>query len=99
MDEAFSVDHDELDRIISDLEATERELSAIDADLARQLAALQGTWEGLAAHAQQEAYDEWRQGMAAMHAALVDMRKAARRAHTNYTAAARANSQMWGQVL
>lgn len=98
MGESFHVDHDELDRVIADLEATERELTTIDADLSRQLGALQGAWEGLAADAQQEAYREWRQGMAGMREALTEMRRAARRAHGNYTQAARTNHEMWAQV-
>ena len=66
----FVVEVDELDDVVGDLEACERDLSLLVADLERQMVALHGTWEGLAATAQREAHQEWSQGMAAMHAAL-----------------------------
>jgi uncharacterized protein YukE len=60
--------------------------------------ALQETWEGLSALAQQEAHEEWTAGMVAMRKALADLRAAARLAHGNYTGAADANLTMWRQV-
>jgi WXG100 family type VII secretion target len=94
----FTIEVDELEDVVGDLEACERQLTQLGEDLERQMATLHGTWEGLAATAQIEAHDEWSRGMAAMHAALTDLRGAARLAHENYTGAAATNVAMWRQV-
>ena len=94
----FVVEVDELDDVVGDLEACERDLTRMVADLEQQMAALHGTWEGLAASAQREAHEEWTQGMATMHAALSDLRSAARLAHGHYVEAATTNVDMWRQV-
>ena len=57
------------------------------------MVALHGTWEGLAATAQREAHQEWSHGMAAMHAALSELRAAARLAHGHYVDAATTNAR------
>ena len=44
----FVIEVDELDDVVGDLEACERDLSLLVADLERQMVALHGTWEGLA---------------------------------------------------
>lgn len=98
MREDFLINTDELDAVIAHLEATERELDSIDADLGRQMVALRSAWEGLAAQGQQEAYDHWRHGMSGMRAALREMREAARSAHGSYTEAAATNMRMWAQI-
>ena len=94
----FVIEVDELEDVVGDLEACERQLTQLVEDLERQMATLHGTWEGLAATAQHEAHDEWSRGMTAMHAALADMRAAARLAHDHYTGAAATNVAMWRQV-
>lgn len=93
--DSYSVDPDELDQVISDLEALEAELSSATDDLARQMARLHETWEGLSAVAQREAHQEWEHGMVAMRGALGELRAAARTAHSNYGVATGANVSMW----
>lgn len=94
----YAIDPDELDEIITDLEECETALELLTVDLAKQMKALQETWEGLAARAQEEAHEEWTAGMVAMRTALADLRAAARLAHGNYTGAAQANLTMWRRV-
>lgn len=94
----FSIDLDELDAVIGDVEQTEADLTASTEDLERQIAALHAVWEGLAAQAQLAAQKEWDEGARAMQAALVDLRAAARTAHVNYTDGAQANVTMWESV-
>ena len=93
--EAYSVDLGELDGVIGDLEACERALETLTADLERQVAALHEQWQGLTAVAQREAHQEWEQGMSDMRAALAQMRKAGRVAHANYGKAISTNVGMW----
>ena len=94
----FVIELDELDDVVGDLEACERYLTQLVAELEHQMVALHGTWEGLAAAAQREAHEEWAQGMAAMRAALSKLRAAARLAHHHYVEAATTNVEMWHQV-
>jgi WXG100 family type VII secretion target len=94
----FVIEVDELEDVVGDLEACERQLAQLVQDLERQMATLHGTWDGLAATAQHEAHEEWSRGMTAMHAALADLRAAARLAHDHYTGAAATNVTMWRQV-
>ncbi|WP_148613745.1 WXG100 family type VII secretion target [Nocardioides rubriscoriae] len=94
----FSVDRAELDAVITDLQQCEADLERITTDLERRMAVLHETWEGLSAQAQRAAHQEWEKGMRAMHAALTTMRRAARTAHDNYTAAVDANVSMWERV-
>ena len=91
----FTVDVDELDAIIADVQQTETALEALTDDLEQQIAALQSVWEGLAAEAQLAAHQTWDRGMRDMRAALADLRAAARTAHGNYTAGAQTNVDMW----
>lgn len=91
----FTVDSDELDSVIADVEKTESALQALTDDLEAQIKALQSVWEGLAADAQDAAQREWEQGMLAMRTALLELRQAARTAHGNYTGAADSNVSMW----
>jgi WXG100 family type VII secretion target len=94
----YTLDPDELDEVIGRLEHCEGALERLTADLAKQMATLQETWEGLAADAQREAHEEWTQGMRAMRQALAELRAAARIAHGNYLGAAHANLTMWEQL-
>lgn len=94
----YSVDPDELDEIIVELEKTESALELLIADLTKQMATLQSTWDGLAAQAQAEAHEEWTAGMNAMRTAMAELRAAARVAHGNYHGAVHANRTMWNQV-
>ena len=98
MNDAFSIDPDELSDIVDDLVRCEGKLTRLGEDLARQMAVLQSQWEGLAADAQREAQEEWTKGMTAMHGALTELREAADLAHKNYTGAASTNLDMWRQV-
>jgi WXG100 family type VII secretion target len=95
----FTLDADDLDAVVSDLEKTEQRLELLTADLEAQMRTLHETWEGLAAQAHVEAHEEWTTGMVAMRQAMADLRAAARAAHGNYTAAAEANRSMWEQML
>ena len=94
----FAIEVDELEDVVGDLEACERQLTQLVEDLERQMASLHGIWEGLAATAQRDAHEEWSRGMTAMHAALADLRAAARLAHDQYSGAAATNVAMWRQV-
>ena len=76
----FVIEVDELEDVVGDLEACERQLTQLVEDLERQMVALRRLG-GLAATAQHEAHEEWSRGMTAMHAALADLRAAARLAH------------------
>lgn len=91
----FSIDPDELDDVTGDLVSTESALESLAAEIDREMATLQSTWEGLAAEAQAEAHQEWSRGMSGMRAALAELRAAARVAHQNYTGAADANRRLW----
>ena len=94
----YSIDPDELDEIVTDLEKCESALELLTVDLTKQMKTLQDTWEGLAARAQEEAHEEWTAGMVAMRTALAELRAAARLAHGNYTGATQANLTMWRGV-
>lgn len=95
----YSLDADELDAVITDLERTETALDAFTTDLEAQLRTLHDTWEGLAARAHVVAHEEWTTGMKDMREAIADLRAAARAAHGNYTGAAETNRSMWEQML
>ncbi len=98
MSEDFVVELDELDDVVGDLEACERHLALLVEDLDRQVAALHGTWSGLAADAQRLAHLDWSEGMAAMRGSLGELRAAARLAHEEYAGAAATNVAMWREV-
>ena len=94
----YSVDPDELDAVVGDLETCQQKLQTTTDHLEAQIAKLHTTWEGLSAAAQREAHQEWEAGMAVMQASLEGMRRAARVAHTNYTQAVGANVSMWDGI-
>jgi WXG100 family type VII secretion target len=56
------------------------------------------TWSGMAADAHRLAHREWARGAREMHAALVVMVSAARRARDGYDASATANARMWSSL-
>ncbi len=91
----FTIDTDDLEAVISDVQSTETALEALTNDIENQVAALQAVWEGLAAEAQAAAHTTWEEGMRGMRAALADLRASARNAHSNYTGAADTNVKMW----
>ena len=93
--DSFTLDPDELDSVIADLERTETALESITNDLESQMRALHDEWEGLAAQAHAEAHAQWTSGMVAMRRAMSELRAAARAAHGNYTAAGEANLSLW----
>jgi WXG100 family type VII secretion target len=94
----YSVDLDELDRVIADMTAFEGRLTKHLAALDATVATLHGTWSGDAARAQKAAHDRWTKGAKELHKALAEMKAAAARAHRNYTSAGEANVRMWRSV-
>lgn len=94
-DHVFSIDVDELDAVIADIQSTESALQSLTDDLEAQMKALQSVWTGLAADAQAAAQAEWDSGMAQMRQAMAELRAAARTAHGNYQGAAETNATMW----
>jgi WXG100 family type VII secretion target len=97
--DSFTLDAEELDSVISDLERTETALESITTDLESQMLTLHDEWDGLAAQAHTEAHAQWTAGMVAMRQAMSELRAAARAAHGNYTAAGDANLSMWQSML
>lgn len=98
MDDAFSIDLEELSDVVGDLVLCEGALHRLADDIVRQMAELQAQWDGLAGTAQQELQAEWDAGMAAVRKAVAGIRAAADLAHHNYTGAADANLQLWRRV-
>jgi WXG100 family type VII secretion target len=94
----FTIDLDELDAVIGDVERAEGSLQRLTTDLEKQMAALHEVWEGLAAQAHTEAHQQWNDGMAAMREAMAGLREAARTAHTNHTSAGQSNLAMWSDL-
>ncbi|GCD91429.1 WXG100 family type VII secretion target [Nocardioides sp. LS1] len=95
----FGVDLDELRRVVARVDACETAFEAIASDLGARVAALHGTWDGLAADAHLTAQARWEHGFARMREALRALHGAASDAADNYTAAASANERMWEQVV
>jgi ESAT-6 family protein len=94
----FGVDLDELLATVDQLGRCGEALDALLADVAARVAALHGTWTGLAADAQAAAQAEWEAGFREMRDGLVAMRAAGMVAHDNYRCAADTNVRMWGQL-
>ncbi|MGN0063913.1 MAG: WXG100 family type VII secretion target [Nocardioides sp.] len=92
---AYSIQPDELDGVITDLERCEAALDAMLEDLERDMRSLHSVWEGLSAQAQREAQEEWQLGMRAMRASLAELRSAGRSAHGNYTKVITDNLGLW----
>lgn len=94
----FTIDLDELDSVIGDVERTEGSLERLTSDLEKQMKALHGVWQGLAAQAHTEAHQQWNDGMADMRTAMAGLREAARAAHGNHTSAGQSNLEMWSDL-
>ncbi|GAB3771969.1 WXG100 family type VII secretion target [Nocardioides ginsengisegetis] len=94
----FDVDLDELRRVVARVDACETAFEEIATDLAARVAALHGTWEGLAADAHLTAQARWEHGFARMREALRALHAAASGAEANYADAAATNQRMWEQV-
>jgi WXG100 family type VII secretion target len=96
--DVFTVDADELIRVVEQMAGCESGLRDLAAELARRVEALHLTWDGASAYAHRLANAEWEQGFAGMREALGRMRSAAEVAHGNYTSAAETNTGMWQQL-
>lgn len=94
----FSVDPDELDEIIADMERCESDLERALNDLTHRLKALHEVWQGEAGEAQRATQAHWEAAMADMRDALSQIRASARDAHGNYTLAVQDNINMWRQL-
>ena len=91
--------HEAFSKGISDVRAGADRLRRDRDTIDRQVSGFLGAgWTGVAADAQQEAHQEWTQGMLTMREALADLRTAARTAHENYTGAAETHVSMWDQL-
>lgn len=94
----FTVDLDELDAVVSSLDAFGKTFAKQLTDLQTAIAALQQDWLGDAADAQRVAHQRLATGAKEMHTAVVALHAAARHAHQSYSAAVHANQTMWKQV-
>ena len=94
----FSVDPDELDATIEEMQRCEDALDVLTREVELETARLHGFWHGDAADAQRLAQAEWQRGLAEMRAALTAYRMSARRAHANYVEAATVNARMWAET-
>jgi WXG100 family type VII secretion target len=94
----FSIDPDELDASIDEMQRCEDALELLTREVELETARLHGFWHGDAADAQRLAQAEWQRGLAEMRAALTAYRMSARRAHENYVVAAMVNARMWVQT-
>ena len=95
---SYSVDLELAASVISSLSDVEEQLSEVVVDLRWRVARLHETWAGTAAAAHLGAHESWCASYAQMHDALMAMRAAVRTASDNYSAAAAANTSMWGAV-
>lgn len=94
----FSVDLDLLDETVTELTRCGAALDDLLDEVSRRVAALQETWVGSAAIAQEGAQADWEAGFREMRDALAAMRTAGRSAHGHYGDAAATNLRMWEQV-
>ncbi|MBF6441957.1 WXG100 family type VII secretion target [Nocardia farcinica] len=92
----FSFDIDELDQLISRANGFIGFLTESLDGINNRIAAVQQNWQGAAADAQAEAYQEWATGAATVVEGLAQMYDAAVTARDAYSAAAEANSRMSG---
>ncbi|GAA4698393.1 WXG100 family type VII secretion target [Nocardioides conyzicola] len=95
---SFEVDLDLLDETVAEMARCRASLDDLLDEVARRVSALQVTWGGLAAVAQQGSQAEWEAGCRQMGEALASMRTAGRVAHGSYGDAAATNLRMWEQV-
>ena len=95
---SYSVDLELAAKVVASLSTVDRQLAEVVVDLRWRVARLHETWAGTAAAAHLEAHESWCASYAEMHDALLAMRAAVRTAADNYSAAASANTSMWGAV-
>lgn len=95
MPQAFTVDLDHLDRIVTRLSNLEKSIEQHLADLDKRIQQIHTVWSGDAAASQLAAHREWMTGAAEMRVGLAALRAAALTAHENYSAAVAANTKMW----
>jgi len=94
----FRVDLDLLDETVTEMSRCGESLGDLLDEVSRRVAALQVTWCGSAAVAQDGAQAEWEAGCREMRDALAAMRAAGRSAHGHYGDAAATNLRMWEQL-
>lgn len=94
----FTVDLDELDRVVGSMDAFLTTFAGRRARLQKTVDELQGDWLGEAAQAQAVAHREIAKGVRELEQALKDLHAAAQKAHASYLAAVRANQATWRQV-
>jgi WXG100 family type VII secretion target len=97
-DDCFTLDAENLLRVIGEMSRCETNLRRLATDLECQIRSLHESWQGEAATAQQLAQAEWTMGFREMRRALADIRAAALVAHGNYIGAATTNLEMWSQL-
>jgi WXG100 family type VII secretion target len=95
MSDEFGVNTDELMAIIKRIADFERRIEAMVADVDSQVSSLHASWHGSAASTQADAHRRWAVGAQQMREALQELQQAGKKAHQNYTGAARANLTMW----
>lgn len=95
MSSQFVVDLEQLDSVVSRLASFEQELERHIADVDARVQRVHGVWSGDAAAANLAAHREWMAGAQGMRTALAEIKAAAATAHSNYSAAVAANTQMW----
>jgi WXG100 family type VII secretion target len=93
-----AVDLDLLDDTVAEMARCGEALDVLLDEVGRRVDALQVTWAGQAAVAQDDAQAEWEAGFREMREALASMRTAGRVAHGSYLDAATTNLRMWEQV-
>ena len=96
--DSMTVDLDLLDETVEEMARSGEALDDLLDEVARRVGALQLTWAGAAAAAQEGAQDDWEAGFRQMRDALRSMRTAGRVAHDNYRDAAATNLRMREQI-
>lgn len=92
---AFSVDTELLLELVERMGTCHARLEQVDDEVDARMKRLHASWQGAAAGLHADAHQRWLTGSRQMSEALVALRNIARTADENYTAAARANQQMW----
>lgn len=95
----YSVDLDELARVVERMARCHAALHDLAGDVETEVATLHDEWSGLAREAHAVQHTAWGSGFADMREALAAMREAGRGAHDNYVAATDANLVMWRRLL
>ncbi|MGW5311043.1 WXG100 family type VII secretion target [Nocardia thailandica] len=95
MRSGFSVELDELDRIVSRLSGLAGFISEHLDEIDDKVATLAGTeWSGVASQAYSEAHQQWVAGARDLAEGISDISKAARTAHDEYTGAIERNRRL-----